>query len=289
MQQLIDAQHGGFKLEPWDWEHYAEQLRKARYGLDENEIKPYLELNNVLEKGVFYAAHELYGITFKELHGIPVWQPDVRVFEVYDANGKPLALFYCDYFKRDNKAGGAWMSNLVNQSKLLDRLPVVFNVANFTKPAPGQPALLTFDDVTTMFHEFGHALHQFMGGKIEYPRLAGTNVPRDFVEMPSQFNEHWALYPTVFANYAKHYRTGEPMPKALVEKIKRSRTFNQGFATLEYVEAALLDMAWHTLPPGPQQAGPASATSTTMPGRRTRTRSIEGPGRPASRWSGECR
>jgi peptidyl-dipeptidase Dcp len=176
-----------------------------------------------------------------------VYQPDVRVFEVFDSNGQPLALWYCDYFKRDAKSGGAWMDQFVDQSGLTGWKPVVYNVANFTKPAPGQPALLTFDDVTTMFHEFGHALHG-MFSRVEYPTLSGTNVPRDFVEFPSQFNEHWALDPIVFANYAKHYQTGAPMPAALVDKIKASRTFNQGFATTELLEASLLDFAWHTLP-----------------------------------------
>ncbi len=247
IQALIDAQHGGFKVQPWDWEFYSEQVRKAKYDFDENQVKQYFELNNVLEKGVFYAAHMLYGITFKELHNIPVWQPDVRVFEVYDANGKPLALFYCDYFKRDNKAGGAWMSNLVNQSKLLNRLPVVFNVANFTKPAPGQPALLSFDDVTTMFHEFGHALNG-MFADTEYPSLSGTATPRDFVEFPSQFNEHWASYPAVFNHYARNYKTGAPMPAALAAKLRKAQTFNQGYMLTELLAAAELDLQWHTLP-----------------------------------------
>jgi peptidyl-dipeptidase Dcp len=253
MQALIDRDHGGFQLAPWDWQFYAERVRQAEYDLDQSQVKPYFELDRVLHDGVFYAANRMYGITFKERKDIPVYQPDVRVFEVFDANGKPLALFYCDYFKRDNKSGGAWMDSFVDQSGLLGTLPVVFNVANFTKPAPGQPALLSFDDVTTMFHEFGHALHG-MFSNVEYPTLAGTNVPRDFVEFPSQFNEHWALEPSVFANYARHYQTGAPMPQALVDKIKKSRTFNQGFATTEYVSAALLDMAWHTLPAdAPQQ------------------------------------
>ena len=200
IQALIDSQHGGFTLAPYDWNFYAEQVRKAKYDLDESQIKPYFELNNVLQNGVFYAAHELYGLTFKERHDIPVYQQDVRVFEVFDADGKHLALFYCDYFKRDNKNGGAWMDQLVGQSKLLNQMPVVFNVANFEKPAPGQPALLSFDDVTTIFHEFGHALHG-MFANTEYPSLSGTAVPRDFVEFPSQFNEHWATYPAVFAHY----------------------------------------------------------------------------------------
>ncbi|MDQ6770978.1 MAG: peptidyl-dipeptidase Dcp [Gemmatimonadota bacterium] len=249
MQKLIDAQGGGFKLQPWDWQYYAEQVRKAKYNLDESQIMPYFELNDVLQNGVFFAANRLYGLTFKERHDIPVYHPDVRVFEVFDPSGQPLALFYADYFKRDNKQGGAWMDQFIDQSKLTGWKPVVFNVANFTKPAAGQPALLTFDDVTTMFHEFGHGLHG-MFSNVQYPLLSGTNVPRDFVEFPSQFNEHWALEPTVFANYAKHYQTGASMPAALVDKIKQSRTFNQGFATTELLEASLLDFAWHTLPAG---------------------------------------
>ena len=249
MQKLIDAQGGGFKLQPWDWQYYAEQVRKARYSLDESQIAPYFELNNVLQNGVFFAANRLYGLTFKERHDIPVYHPDVRVFEVFDSNGQPLALFYADYFKRDNKQGGAWMDQWVDQSGLTGWKPVIYNVANFTKPAAGQPALLTFDDVTTMFHEFGHGLHG-MFSNVEYPLLSGTNVPRDFVEFPSQFNEHWALEPTVFANYAKHFQTGAPMPSSLVDKIKQSRTFNQGFATTELLEASLIDFAWHTLPAG---------------------------------------
>jgi peptidyl-dipeptidase Dcp len=248
MQKLIDQQNGGFKLAPWDWQYYSEQVRKKSYDLDETELKPYFELNRVLKDGVFFAANKLYGITFTERKDIPVYQPDVRVFEVRDANGKPLALFYYDPFKRDNKAGGAWTSSFVSQSGLLGAKPVVYNVENFTKPAPGQPALLTFGEVTTMFHEFGHALHG-MFSNVEYPTLAGTSVPRDFVEFPSQFNEHWALEPTVFANYARHYQTGAPMPQALVQKIRRASTFNQGFATTEYLAASLLDLAWHTLPP----------------------------------------
>ena len=249
MQKLIDAQKGGFKLQPWDWQYYAEQVRKAKYDLDESQIMPYFELNNVLQNGVFFAANKLYGLTFKERHDIPVYNPDVRTFEVFDVNGKPLALFYADYFKRDNKQGGAWMDQFVDQSALTGNKPVVYNVANFTKPAAGQPALLTYDDVTTMFHEFGHALHG-MFSNVQYPTLSGTNVPRDFVEFPSQFNEHWALDPTVFANYAKHYQTGAPMPAALVAKIKNSQTFNQGFAMTEILAASLLDFAWHTLTPG---------------------------------------
>ena len=227
IQALIDAQKGGFKLQPWDWDFYSEQVRKAKYDLDETQVKPYFELNNVLQNGVFYAANQLYGLTFKERKDIPVYQPDVRVFEVFDADGKPLALFYCDYFKRDNKNGGAWMDNFVGQSKLLGTLPVVYNVANFAKPAPGEPALISFDDVTTMFHEFGHALHG-MFADTEYPSLSRHAVPRDFVEFPSQFNEHWASYPAVFDHYAKHYKTGAPMPAELAAKIKKAADLQPG-------------------------------------------------------------
>ena len=253
MQKVIDAENGGFQLGPQDWELYAEKVRKAEYDLDESQVRPYFELNSVLQKGVFYAANQLYGLTFKERHDIPVYQPDVRVFEVFDADGKSMALYYGDYFARSNKSGGAWMDSFVDQSGLIGTKPVVFNVTNFTKPAPGQPALLTFDNVTAIFHEFGHALHGMLSN-VKYPTLAGTNVPRDFVEFPSQFNEHWALDLKVFANYAKHYKTGKPMPKSLVDRIKKSRTFNQGYATVEYLAAALLDMAWHTQAPGTDQA-----------------------------------
>ena len=253
MQALIDQQGGRFKLQPWDYQYYAEQVRKAKYDLDESQIKPYFELNSVLQNGVFHSANKLYGITFKERHDIPVYHPDVRVFDVFDSDGKSLALFYGDFFKRDNKQGGAWMDQFVDQSALTGWKPVVYNVSNFTKPAAGQPALLTYDDVTTLFHEFGHALHGTFSN-VQYPLLSGTNVPRDFVEFPSQFNENWALEPTVFANYAKHYQTGAPMPQALVDKIKQTRTFNQGFEVTEVLAASLLDLAWHTLSAGtPQQ------------------------------------
>ena len=247
IQAVIDAQKGGFTLQPWEWEFYSEQVRKAKYDLNEEQIKPYFELNNVLQNGVFYAANQLYGITFKERHDLPVYQEDVRVFDVFDSDGKQLALWYCDYFKRDNKNGGAWMDIFVNQSKLLGTIPVVYNVANFSKPAPGQPALLTFSDVTTMFHEFGHALHGMFADTV-YPALSGTQVPRDFAEFPSQFNEHWATYPAVFDHYAKHYQTGAAMPAELVAKLKKSEKFNQGYALSEVLIAAELDMQWHTLP-----------------------------------------
>ena len=247
IQALIDAQKGGFTLRPWDWDFYAQQVRKAKYDLDEDQIKPYFELKRVLQDGVFYAANQLYGITFKERHDIPVYHPDVRVFDVFDSDGKQLALFYCDYFKRDNKNGGAWMDVFVNQSKLLGTLPVVYNVANFAKPAPGQPALLSYRDVTTMFHEFGHALHG-MFANTNYPSLSGSQVARDFVEFPSQFNENWASNPSVFNHYAKHYQTGAPMSAELVAKVKKAEKFNQGYALTEVVAAAQLDMQWHTLP-----------------------------------------
>ncbi len=247
IQAVIDAQKGGFQLQPWDWDVYSEQVRKAKYDLDEDQVKPYFEMWNVLQNGVFYAANQLYGITFKERKDIPVYNPDVRVFEVFDANGKPLALWYCDYFKRDNKAGGAWMDNFVQQSRLLGTLPVIYNVANFQKPAAGEPALISFTDVTTMFHEFGHALHG-MFSNAEYPYLEGTNVPRDFVEFPSQFNEHWASYPAVFNHFAKNYKTGEPMPAELAAKVRAAEKFNQGYSLTEILAAAELDMQWHTLP-----------------------------------------
>jgi peptidyl-dipeptidase Dcp len=246
LQKLIDTQHGGFKLEPWDWNYYGEQVRKAKYNVDESEIKPYFELNRVLTDGVFYAARLLYGLTFKERHDIPVYENDVRVFEVIDKTGTPLGLFYADYFKRDNKNGGAWMDVFVGQSKLLETKPVIYNVANFEKPAPGQPALLTADDVTTVFHEFGHALHGFFANQ-EYPSLSGTDVARDFVEFPSQFNEHWAFDPKVLAHYAFNYKTGKPMPQALVDKILAARDFNAGYSMTELISAAELDMQWHTL------------------------------------------
>ncbi|HEY4529859.1 MAG TPA: peptidyl-dipeptidase Dcp [Luteimonas sp.] len=247
IQAVVDAQDGGFQAGAADWDLYAEQVRKAEFDLDAEAIKPYFELDRVLKDGVFFAAEQLYGITAKERTDLPVYHPDVRVFDIFDADGTQLALFYLDPFQRESKQGGAWMGNFVEQNGLTGDIPVIYNVENYTKPAEGQPALLSFDDTTTLFHEFGHALHGIFS-KTTYPSLAGTNVPRDFVEFPSQFNEHWALDPKVFANYAKHYQTGEPMPQALVEKIVRARTFNQGYATTEYLSAALLDMAWHTLP-----------------------------------------
>ncbi len=236
-----------FQLEPWDWEYYGQQVKKARYDIDASQVRPYFELHNVLVNGVFFAANKLYGLTFKQRKDLPTWNPDVLVYEVYNTDGKPLGLFYADYFKRDNKAGGAWMSDLVHPNTLLGQHPVIYNVANFTKPAPGQPALLSMDDVITMFHEFGHALHAFLSDT-RYPSLSGTDTPRDWVEFPSQFNEHWATYPEVFDHYARNYKTGAPMPEELAAKLRKSRLFNKGYDMTELLEAALLDMGWHTLP-----------------------------------------
>lgn len=247
LQAQIDKDGDNIKLQPWDWEHYAAQVRQAKYNLDQNEVKPYFELTTVLEQGVFYAANQLYGLTFKRRSDLPVYQPDVTVYTVYDKDGSELGLMYFDYFKRDNKNGGAWMSNFVNQSALLGTKPVIYNVANFLKPAPGQPALVSSDDVTTMFHEFGHALHGLFAAQV-YPTVSGANTARDWVEFPSQFNEHWALDPKVMAHYAKDYRTGAPIPQALVDKIKQAAKFNQGYALGETIAAAMLDMEWHSLP-----------------------------------------
>lgn len=246
LEEMMNGDGVGENLKPYDWNYYAEKLRLERYNLDENQVKPYLELYNVLETGVFYSATELYGITFERRHDIPVYHEDMRVYEVFDNDGSTIGLFYGDYFKRDNKRGGAWMSNMVGQSKLLDTKPVIYNVCNYTKPAEGEPALLSFDEVTTLFHEFGHALHGLFADQT-YPSLSGTSVARDFVEYPSQLNEHWALVPQVLKNYAVHYETGEPMPKELIDKIKKAATFNQGFALTELLAAASLDMQWHTI------------------------------------------
>lgn len=246
LQAQIKAEGGTFELRPWDWQYYAEKLRKARYDLNQDELKPYFELNKVLVEGVFRAATSLYGISFKRRTDIPAWHPDVMVYEVFEEDGRPLGLMYFDYFQRGNKQGGAWMSNLVDQSKLLGTKPVIFNVANFTKPAPGQPELISFDDVTTMFHEFGHALHGLFADQV-YPSVSGTNTARDFVEFPSQFNEHWALDPAILQHYAVHYQTGAPIPQALVDKIRRASTFNSAWNVGQALAAAELDMSWHAL------------------------------------------
>jgi len=250
MQKVIDQEKGGFQLAAWDWAYYAEKVRQARYAFDESQVKPYFEINHVLNDGVFYAANKLYGITFKERKDLPIYQSDVRVFEVFDKDGKPLALFLADLYARSSKRGGAWMNAYVPQSDLLGMKPVVANHLNIPKPEAGKPTLLTFDEVTTIFHEFGHALHG-MFSHVKYPRFSGTSVPRDFVEYPSQVNEMWATWPEVLQNYAKHYQTGAPMPQELLDKVVESeRKFNQGFKTTEYLAATLLDQAWHQF--GPQ-------------------------------------
>ncbi|MFV9669608.1 peptidyl-dipeptidase Dcp [Pantoea graminicola] len=246
IQQIIDEQQGGFTLEAWDWRFYAEQVRRARYDLDESQIKPYFELNSVLHNGVFRAATQLYGIRFAQRQDLPVYHPDVQVYEIFDADDTPLALFYTDFFKRDSKGGGAWMSNFVNQSTLLESRPVIYNVCNYTRPPAGEPALLSWDDVITLFHEFGHTLHGLFASQ-RYPSLSGTETPRDFVEFPSQINEHWASEPEVFRHYARHYQTQEPMPAALYEKMVQAAQFNKGYEMSELLAAALLDLHWHSL------------------------------------------
>ncbi len=246
LQKMIDSEKGGFKLQPWDWQYYSEKVRKAKYALDDAQIRPYFEMNHVLQDGVFFAAHQMYGVTIKPRLDLPGYESDVKAWEVFDADGSTIGLLYTDYFARESKHGGAWMNQLNDQSDLLGERPVVINTLNIPKPTPGQPVLLTFDEVTTMFHEFGHGLHGLFS-KVKYPYMSGTNTPRDFVEYPSQFNENWASEPTVFANYAKHYQTGAVMPADLVAKIKKAATFNQGYDTLETLESQLLDLEWHAL------------------------------------------
>lgn len=247
LDAFIKQSGGKFSVQPWDWDFYAERLRKARYSFDESQVKPYFEITNVLENGVFFAANQLYGLTFKKRSDIPVYHPDVSVYTVYDGDGSELALFYFDPWKRDNKRGGAWMSNFVDQSHLFGTKPVVFNVQNSTKPAAGQPQLISFEDADTMFHEFGHALHGLLSNQT-YPSISGANTARDFVEFPSQFNENWMTDPKVFANFAKHYQTGKPMPKDLVAKIESAARFNQGYLLGEALTAAIMDQKWHALP-----------------------------------------
>ena len=246
LQQMIYDDGQDFELASWDWDFYTEKLRLARYDFDAKELRPYFELNNVLHKGVFFAAEQLYGITFKEQTSLPVYQEDVRVFEVYDTTGTTLAIFIADFYARPTKRGGAWMNSYVSQSNLLNTRPIVANHLNITKPSEGEATLLTFDEVTTMFHEFGHALHG-MFSAVEYPYFSGTSVPRDFVEYPSQVNEMWAIWPEVLANYAIHHETGQSMPQELLDKVLSTQTFNQGFATTEYLAASILDQALHQL------------------------------------------
>jgi len=246
IQDLIDAQNGGFKLEPWDWNFYSEQVRKAKYDLDESQVKPYFELTTVLEKGVFFAAKQMYGITFKERKDLPVYDPDVVAYEVFDNDGKSMAIYYLDFYTRDNKSGGAWMSNFVTQSHYLKQKPVIVNVYNFSKPVTGNPSLISFDDVTTLFHEFGHTLHGLFANQ-NYPSISGTSVPRDYVEFPSQINEHAALDPVILKNYAIHYQTKQVIPQELIDKIKKAEIFNKGYEVTELLAASTLDMAWHSV------------------------------------------
>jgi peptidyl-dipeptidase Dcp len=254
IQELIDAQAKAsgtpsFKLAPWDWDFYAEQVRTAKYSYDVAEVRPYFEMDHVLRDGVLFAAHELYGVTFKERKDLPVYQKTMRVFEVFNADGSQLGLFFVDWYARANKRGGAWMSSYVDQTRLMGTKAVVINNLNIPQPPEGQPTLLTFDEATTAFHEFGHALHGLFSD-VEYPQFSGTSVPRDFVEFPSQYNEMWATEPRVLANYAKHYKTGAPMPKELMNKVLAAKKFNQGFTTTEYLAAAIIDQAWHQLSAG---------------------------------------
>ncbi|MDQ6655356.1 MAG: M3 family metallopeptidase [Verrucomicrobiota bacterium] len=248
LQAIINKEGGNFEVAAWDWPFYAEKVMKERYAFDESQLRPYFEMNHVVNDGVFFAAGQLYGLTFKERKDLPVYQEDVRVFEVFDRDKQPLALFILDYYARPSKRGGAWMNEYVSQSDLFGTKPVVANHLNIPKPPAGEPTLLTFDEVTTAFHEFGHALHG-MFSHVKYPRFSGTNVPRDFVEYPSQVNEMWAVWPEVLKNYAKHYKTGEPMPTELLDKMMSSRKYGQGYKTTEYLAAALLDQAWHQLKP----------------------------------------
>ncbi|HEY0490779.1 MAG TPA: M3 family metallopeptidase [Telluria sp.] len=246
IQKIIDAEKGGFKVAAHDWAYYTDKVRAERFSFDENQLKPYFELDNVLVKGVFFAANKLYGLSFKERKDLPVYNPDVRVFDVFDANGKQVAIFLADMYARGNKQGGAWMNEYVSQSGLMGTKSVVANHLNIPKPPAGEPTLLTYDEVKTTFHEFGHALHGIFSN-VKYPRFSGTNVPRDFVEYPSQVNEMWMIWPEVLANYAKHYKTGAPMPKELLDKVVASKKFNQGFITTEYLAASLVDQRWHQL------------------------------------------
>ncbi|MEU8417260.1 M3 family metallopeptidase [Amycolatopsis japonica] len=246
LQRYLEADIPGAVLRPWDWAFYAERVRKDRFEVDTAALRPYFELNRVLTDGVFFAASKLYGLSFTEREDLPKYHPEVRIFEVFDADGSELGLFLLDYYARDSKRGGAWMNNFVDQTKLLGTKTVVVNVLNVAKPPAGEPTLLTFDEVVTAFHEFGHALHSLLSD-VEYPMFSGTNVPRDFVEYPSQVNEMWMLWPEVLANYAKHHVTGEPLPQEQIDKLLASQQYGEGFSTTEYLAASLLDQAWHAL------------------------------------------
>ncbi|EMW6552943.1 peptidyl-dipeptidase Dcp [Citrobacter werkmanii] len=246
IQKVIEQEQGQFSVRAWDWAFYAEQVRREKYALDEAQLKPYFALDTVLNEGVFWTANQLFGIKFVERFDIPVYHPDVRVWEIFDHDGVGLALFYGDFFARESKSGGAWMGNFVEQSELNETRPVIYNVCNYQKPVTGKPALLLWDDVITLFHEFGHTLHGLFATQ-RYATLSGTNTPRDFVEFPSQINEHWASHPQVFARFARHVETGEPMPQALRDKMQRASLFNKGYDMTELLSAALLDMRWHSL------------------------------------------
>lgn len=246
IQKVISKENGQFSPEAWDWSFYAEQVRREKYALDELQLKPYFALDTVLNEGVFWTANQLFGIKFIERFDIPVYHPDVRVWEIFDHDGVGLALFYGDFFARESKSGGAWMGNFDEQSRLNETRPVIYNVCNYQKPAQGQPALLLWDDVITLFHEFGHTLHGLFATQ-RYATLSGTNTPRDFVEFPSQINEHWASHPQVFARFARHVDTGEQMPPVLRDKMQQASLFNKGYDMTELLSAALLDMRWHSL------------------------------------------
>lgn len=246
LQKMIENEGNKFKLASWDWDFYAEKVRAKRYNFDASQLKPYFEMDNVLQKGVFYSATKLFGITFNERFDLPVYHEDVRVFEVFNEEGNVLGLFLFDGYARSTKRGGAWMNAYVSQSRLKNNLPIVANHQNVVKPPNDEPALMSFDEVITMFHEFGHALHG-MFSNVNYPYFSGTSVPRDFVEYPSQVNEMWAVWPSILQNYAVHYETGELMPKELLEKVLSAQKFNQGFSTTEYLASSILDQALHQL------------------------------------------
>jgi len=246
LQKAIEASGESFNLESWDWDFYTEAVRMEKYNLDTTAMRPYFELERVLQDGVFFAANKLFGIRFKEREDIVTYHPDARAFEVFNEDGSKLALFIGDFYTRDSKRGGAWMNNLVDQNHLLGQLPVVVNNLNIPKPPAGQPTLLTYDEIVTLFHEFGHTLHGILSD-VKYPRFSGTNVERDFVEFPSQVNEMWLTWPEVLDNYAKHFETGEKIPQEWVDNLKAASAFNEGHATTSYLAAAILDLAWHSL------------------------------------------
>ncbi|WP_024548751.1 peptidyl-dipeptidase Dcp [Siccibacter turicensis] len=249
IQQVVDKQHGDFSVQAWDWNYYAGEVRREKYALNENDIKPYFELDSVLTRGVFYTANRLFGIRMVERFDIPRYHEDVRTWEIFDKDGRGMALFYGDFFARESKSGGAWMGNFIEQSTLAATAPVIYNVCNYQKPAAGKPALISWDDVITLFHEFGHTLHGLFANT-RYASLSGTNTPRDFVEFPSQINEHWASHPEVFTHYARHYQTDAPMPDELREKLFQSARFNKGYDMTELLSAALLDLNWHSIGAG---------------------------------------